>query len=260
MFTFCPDCNRQYRIRADQLSAAEGLVICGYCGRQFNAMQKLHDRPQKLPMPVPEFNITAPVTAPLPEHNPTLPKKISGTMVQMDEPQFDLSEALLEPVPAGRYKARSNAWRAGSLAMIMFIVLQASWFNRDFVLAAYPQLTPWVESLCIRYQCSLFRQRDLSAIRILNRDVRVHPKYVNTLLVNATMVNQSGQTWPYPMIQFTLFDTNGQMLGYREFTVAEYLDSSIDVKKGMTPNQPVHFVLEVTGTTQDAVSFEFRFL
>jgi len=50
------------------------------------------------------------------------------------------------------------------------------------------------------------------------------------------------------------------MLGYREFTMAEYLDRSIDVKKGMAPGQPVHFVLEVTGPTPDAVSFEFRFL
>ena len=178
----------------------------------------------------------------------------------MDEPQFDLSEALLEPVPAGRFKVRTNAWRAGALAMFLLFALQVSWFNRDDVLEAYPQLTPWVESLCARYQCSSFRQRDLSAIRILNRDVRVHPKYADTLLVNATMINQSGRTWPYPMIQFTLFDTNGQMLGYRELAVAEYLDSSIDVKKGMSPGQPVHFVLEVTGPTQDAVSFEFRFL
>ena len=269
MYTSCPDCNRQYRIRADQLTAAEGLVICGYCGRQFNALERLHDRPQKPLLQIPEINSPAPVTA-LPAHEPAVREKISGKMqggraelhaaVEMDEPRFNLSEALLEQAPAGWFKARSNAWQAGALAMILLFAFQFSWFNRDDVLEAYPQLTPWVESFCARYQCNLFRQRDLSAIRILNRDVRVHPQYANTLLVNATMTNQSGRTLPYPMIQFTLFDTNGQMLGYRELTVAEYLDRSIDVKKGMTSGQPVHFVLEVTGATQDAVSFEFRFL
>ena len=38
------------------------------------------------------------------------------------------------------------------------------------------------------------------------------------------------------------------------------LDSSIDIEQGMPVNSPVHFVLEVSGAAEDAVSFEFRFL
>jgi hypothetical protein len=50
------------------------------------------------------------------------------------------------------------------------------------------------------------------------------------------------------------------MLASRQFNPQEYLDNSIIMNKGMIPNQPVHFVLEVTGPAEGAVSFEFRFL
>ena len=269
MYTFCPDCNRQYRVRAVQLAAAHGLVICGYCGRQFNALARLHDRPQHLPLQIPD--VSTPAETVLAPTREGIKDDASAPMSTLDHfaimrpaahavPRIDVSEALLDTEPVSRDQSRTRAWSAGVLVMLTLLALQFVWFNRDDVLQAYPQLTPWVERFCERYHCNLVRQRDLAAIRILNRDVRLHPQYADTLLVNATMANQSGLVQPFPKIQFTLFDTNGQMLAYREFTVEEYLDRSIDVSKGMAPGQPVHFVFEVTGPTQDAVSFEFRFL
>ncbi|MCZ6803717.1 MAG: hypothetical protein O7D86_07265 [Proteobacteria bacterium] len=49
-------------------------------------------------------------------------------------------------------------------------------------------------------------------------------------------------------------------LGFREFVPDDYLDDSIEIDEGMPVGSPVHFVLEVTGSTAGAVSFEFRFL
>jgi hypothetical protein len=95
---------------------------------------------------------------------------------------------------------------------------------------------------------------------LLNRDVRLHPNYANTLLVNATMANQGDRAQPYPVIQFALFDTSGKVIAAREFAPQEYLDNSINLDQGMPVNQPVHFVLEIAGPAQGAVSFEFRFL
>jgi len=45
MFTNCPTCARQFRIRASQLATAEGFVQCGFCGKQFNALERLYDKP-----------------------------------------------------------------------------------------------------------------------------------------------------------------------------------------------------------------------
>jgi predicted Zn finger-like uncharacterized protein len=269
MYTFCPDCNRQYRIRSAQLTAAQGLVICGYCGRQFNALERLSDRPQKPPVQITPHHIPGPANE-RSTYAPALSEEVSGykldtktgpsTTVKRKEPHIDLSEALLDKGSDGGEKVRSNAWPAGVLAMLLLFAVQFSWFNRDEVLAAYPRLTPLAEELCVRYQCSLSRWNDFSSISLLNRDVREHPDYADMLLVNATMANQSGRTLPFPRIQLSLFDTNGQILAYREFNASEYLDHSIDVNKGMAPGQPVHLVLELAGPTRNAVSFEFRFL
>jgi len=43
MYTTCPACHRHYRIMAKQLSAAGGVVRCGFCGEQFNALTRLED-------------------------------------------------------------------------------------------------------------------------------------------------------------------------------------------------------------------------
>ena len=45
MFTVCPNCHRQFRIYAEHLAAAAGQVRCGFCHQQFNAIERLHDKP-----------------------------------------------------------------------------------------------------------------------------------------------------------------------------------------------------------------------
>ena len=47
MFTDCPYCERQFRIRAAQLGAADGWVRCGNCGETFYALERLSDTPLK---------------------------------------------------------------------------------------------------------------------------------------------------------------------------------------------------------------------
>ena len=95
---------------------------------------------------------------------------------------------------------------------------------------------------------------------MLNRDVRNHPLYEGSLLVNATMANKSETIQPFPLIQLALFNPGGDVIGYREFKPEEYLDDSINIPAGMMPESPIHFVLEVGGPTEGAVSFEFHFL
>ena len=57
-----------------------------------------------------------------------------------------------------------------------------------------------------------------------------------------------------------LYDTEGQISGYRIFKPLEYLDPSISIEDGMSVNAPVHIILELTGATDVAVSFEFNFI
>ena len=257
MYADCPSCRRQFIVRAQHLAAAAGEVRCGFCGHQFNALQRLRD-------------------APLPDLSP-LPRDEAG-----DEPQFDVpADASGAPPSRAAAAPRATAvlppawtpelvedeaapggplWTVAALLLLAAAALQVVWFHRDPVLLRLPQLMPLAARLCESVQCSVIRHRDLAAIRLLNRDVRLHPRYENFLLVNATMANESGELQPFPRVQLAVYDTKGNALAYNAFEPNEYLDKSIDVQQGMTPGTPVHFVLEVTGPTEGAVSFEFGFL
>lgn len=174
--------------------------------------------------------------------------------------EFPEPDELLEDIPVRQSRIVTFLWSSACFIGLITIFGQVAWFNRDRVLLEYPQFRPYVKQLCQELDCNVIRQRDASAIKLINRDVRLHPAYEDTLLVNATMKNELSIRQPYPRVQLTLFDTTGSILGYRNFLPTDYLDNSIDIDEGMPVSSPVHFVLEVSGPTSGAVSFEFRFL
>ncbi|MCG8324519.1 MAG: zinc-ribbon and DUF3426 domain-containing protein [Thiotrichales bacterium] len=299
VFTQCPDCLRQFRILAEQLTAADGEVKCGYCGSQFNALQTLRDQP------LAPAGIAAASEADTETGSPG-PAAAPGnkTPDDLEEPQFSLAvdaeeagPAVPEPAAAGAAAEQTAAaggtpaevihpppphyafpgdyleeqeqepgprsrlvWGLGCIGLMLLLVGQAGWFFRDRVLQQYPQLTPHVRQLCERLDCRVTRYQAIDGIRLVNRDVREHPRYANSLLVNATMINETAQHQPWPLIRLSLFDTQGQIIAWRQFRSQEYLDESIEQAAAMASNVPVHFVLEVTGSTEGAVSFEFDFL
>ena len=185
---------------------------------------------------------------------------IRKTEVSKKQYIFPEPEVLLEEPVIRRGWIPTLFWTTASFIALIAMVVQLAWFNRDEVLLRYPQLRPYVKEICQQFDCRIIRQRDPEAIKLVNRDVRLHPTYQDTLLVNATMKNELTVRQPYPRVQLTLFDTAGELLGYRNFLPNDYLDSSIDIDEGMPVDSPVHFVLEVSGPTAGAVSFEFRFL
>lgn len=161
---------------------------------------------------------------------------------------------------ARKGRRRTVLWTLGALLLLVVLAAQYAYFHRTVLVAEYPQARPLVTRLCKRLGCTLPVRRDLAAIHILNRDVREHPNFAGTLLVNATIVNDAAFAQPYPTLQLSLFDSNGTLLGLRRFKPSEYLDGSIDLAAGMPPHSPVHVVLEVAGASDAATSFEFRFL
>jgi predicted Zn finger-like uncharacterized protein len=181
---------------------------------------------------------------------------------EVRETHYDFPDAdeILSEEPKKRRWIPTLFWTSACFVGLIAITLQLAWFNRDLVSMKYPQVTPYIKQICNELDCRILRHRDTQAIKLVNRDVRLHPNYQDTLLVNATMNNELSVHQPYPRVQLTLFDTSGALLGHRKFIPSDYLDESIDLDEGMPINIPVHFVLEVSGPTAGAVSFEFRFL
>ncbi len=292
MITDCPSCSRQFRIYAWQLSAAKGTVQCGFCGEQFNALERLHDLPiatkQDLEdiaaldgeLEEPQFDIPgAEGNSDGVQYDPD----VSEPALEQDEPgdnaiDNESSETYFSEQQdtmladderaheiLGTHESQPSRWKIFFwfiAVTLLFIVAttQLVWFNRDRILSAYPEYLPYARKVCERFECKLVRARDIQSIVLLNRDVRDHPRYADTLLVNATMENQSEIIQPYPDLRLTLYNTEGQVTGYRIFKPLEYLDQSIIIEDGMPVKIPVHIILELTGSTSAAVSFEFNFI
>ena len=280
MFTDCPSCERLFHIRAWHLQAADGWVRCGNCGETFYSLDRLHDAPVKKPETDIQFkNVVAPEAQPevLGEEE----VRVAGPRIHLPDDETTLQEDAVEDIsvilqvsddvpadfPVGidfeDEKATGSPNRL-IWAGIVFILsaaalMQLAWFNRDRLLRDYPVLMPWAQTVCERFECNLIRFRDISGIKLLNRGVKLHPRYRDALLVDATIVNHARFAQPYPEIQLAIFDTRGQLISHRDFKPGDYLKPGADVISGMLPGIPVHFVLELAGTTQDAVSFEFRF-
>jgi len=187
-------------------------------------------------------------------------KALNERTDQQIEQTHELIADLLENEPVRKSRAATVLWSLGVILFMMIMVLQFAWFNRDAILARYPQHLPVAKQLCERLGCELIRDHSVASIVVLNRDVRDHPGFYNVLLVNVTIENQSTQVLPYPVILLSLFDTNGRISGYRQISPQEYLGENTVVEAGMRPSEPTHLVLEVTGSTDTAVSFEIGFL
>jgi predicted Zn finger-like uncharacterized protein len=160
----------------------------------------------------------------------------------------------------GRRGLSRALWK--SLAVLAFAAaaLQLAWIYRDRVTTLLPAAIPVVATLCDAIRCNAANGDDPQALRLLARDVREHPQYHEALLVNATMVNEAPAAEPFPVIELSLHDAAGNVLGARRFRPSEYLDESIAIDEGMPPDRPIYIVMELGGNAHAAVSFEFRFL
>lgn len=150
----------------------------------------------------------------------------------------------------------------GLLAILLFsatLLVQLAYFRSSQLLDRFPALQPLVERVCTKLPCRYSGPRDISQIKLVNRDIRAHPKVNNALLISATFINRAPFKQPYPDITITLSDLSGAMVAQRRFTPAEYLGRLNSPFLLMPSSKPVQIALEVIDPGKDAVNFEFTF-
>jgi predicted Zn finger-like uncharacterized protein len=150
----------------------------------------------------------------------------------------------------------------GILGILLFsasLFVQLAVFRSSQLLDRFPTLQPLVERICTSLPCRYSGPRDLSQIKLVNRDIRLHPKVKNALLISATFINRAPFKQPYPDITISLSDLSGSLVAQRRFTPAEYLGRLNSPFLLMPSGKPVQIALEVVDPGKDAVNFEFTF-
>ncbi len=295
MITHCQECDTYFRVSIEQLKTSQGNVKCGCCMTVFNAIESLLESsdgtlrsteqprtssfdeksygsallgPEASEEPVnidKEFQVSEIEFIPggdtedsvdigfVPDEDP-----FAVSVLVPDESGGSLFEETIHDENPTSNKRSGGIWVFASLLMIGMLAFQFFNFNPEMILVKFPQL----QSLCQFIDCPVEKEpfSDTSKINLISRDVREHPQFKDVLLVNATLANRAEDHLPFPKLQLDLFDKVGSLIGSRQFTPSEYLDSSVDLDGGMKPGLPVHIVLEVIATGEKTSSFEFKFL
>ncbi len=269
MLTQCPHCRTVFRVTATQIRVRDGRVRCGQCNSAFSALQVLLD--EKVLDTLVADGASATATAPQRAAAQAASAETSAAGEAMDDAAtraglraLPVNIGLLfdeEPVERQR-RRRTSGWLWAVLSGVTLLALagQIAWFQQLWLFDHVPAARPWFAKVCAYAGCELAQRRATRAFKHAARDVREHPRYEDTLLVNATLVNDADFKQPFPRLQLSLFDETGTMIGARRFDPTEYLDGSLNIDAGISPAIPVFIVLEIAGPTDEAVSFEFTFL
>lgn len=286
MLARCPGCATVFRVAPADLRAARGLVRCGVCFGVFDAVEALEDPAQPilraavveaLPDPPnttgvdPDRNPTEAFSAEPKRNSNKIPATRSAAVLgrggaadpdtgtgRVTTPALT-AHAMLLAGERPRPRARAG-WIALTALLTLCLLAQLAWFRGAELQRAYPGLQEPLAAVCAFVGCQLPGPRDPGAVRVMERDLREHPRYRDALLVNAIVVNQAAFAQPYPILELWLYDTDGAVVAGRRFEPREYLDRALDADTLMPAGQPLHVVLELVGPKRPPASFELRFL
>ncbi|GEM_PF-1831142 len=186
---------------------------------------------------------TAPPSSPTPTAQPTIPSPLSIMLETADE-------------ASPRHLLAGLVWGLGSLLLIITLGLQLVYLNRHGLIK-HEAWRPVLEQLCHYTSCTLPAQRDLTALAILERDIRSHEHYQGALTIHATVQNLAPFAQPYPIIEITMRGLDGKVVATRRFHPQEYI--SADPAKLFPPKAIVQLSLDIVDPDTTAVGFEFTF-
>lgn len=264
MYVECPRCEALFRITSQDLTRADGLVRCGQCLEVFNGLDRLR---ALQPDAEPEELDGAPDEHERTQLELTPPEQVvlaeAPSPGDQSDPDTELeSEVLRDPALAATDGGRRRGglvWGALNLLLILALGLQYVHAERR-ELYRYPELQPWLERMCALASCELPPRRDASRIELLNRNVYSHPNREGALMITATLVNTAPHPQPFPLVELTLSDLQGQIVALRRFRPAEYLSARETAPNPMEPGVPAALTLEIRDPGSHALAFEFDFL
>lgn len=246
MYTHCPECSTYFRITAEQLRAAQGKVRCSNCETVFSALENLEET-------LPAGKVTA-----NDEQAATTTKTTAKKEKKAKKPKKSKS-AKSEGRSGGMLKALFSIFLG--LGLMLVFISQYAYFERNTLVQRYPILQPYFEQACTlaHMECDFSLRKDYSKLSLEHKDIRVHPKVKQSLLINANLLNQANFVQPYPIVTLTFTDSQEKIVARRGFKPEEYLSNPAQAEAGLSPRESALLVLEVLDPGPDAINFTFDF-
>ena len=262
MYTRCPQCRTIFAVSDEQLEARGGVVRCGECHHVFRADRYLMDalpsssaarkggaRPSVTGHIVADEKSVSEPKRPGINSNKATAKKSSSPLPTLDELLWGKKRSRIRPI----------FWALGNLLVLAILVAQVIYFYST-QLAQYPELRPYIKKACNRLGCTIRPQIDAGLIELTQTRVSPHPKYIRVLRLRASLINRASFSQPFPLMEVTLSNHRGELVGRRTFRAEEYLKKSKDMPTEMIPNVIIRAELEFTTPNLRADGFEIRLI
>lgn len=257
MNTRCPRCRTTFAVSDAQLEARGGVVRCGHCGQVFRAD---HHRVRTLPA-TPRPAQEKPRRSRAQERETGLNPMLAGAGAQSAAPE-ERHLPTIEELLFGRARARTRTafWALGNLIAVAALLAQVIYFHANDIVNWRPVTRPYLESACAVLHCTVQARIDTGLIEITGSSVAPHPRYTNALLLRVTMINRADFAQPYPLMEVTITNHHGTVMGRRVFPPDAYLAGQTGLPTTMIPNLVVRARLEFTSPSKRADGYEIRLL
>ncbi len=244
ILTQCPHCRTVFRLDTLTLTGSAGRARCGVCDLAFNAIEQhvpeaLTDesyRAEHVPVaesldliePLAESDVTE--TAPLPSAVP---------VAAAPAPEFSFTQP-----PAHRHMLGLGLLNA---SLLILLVLQFTWNERDLLVLRWPAATPLVAQMCQWQGCRLQLPHDIEQLKLASTELAVDPSNSHVLHVHLSVQNLSSHTMALPDIAISLSGDDGQTLVRKNITTAQYLTQREHRSPGIAADTeyPIDLTLDI---------------
>ena len=150
-------------------------------------------------------------------------------------------------------------WVLVACILSLALIAQLGFYQRRALLA-HDDSRKALEFSCSLLQCRLPLREDLVRLKVLDSDVKPHPRTQGALLITASLRNEAAFAQNYPIVEVKLIDKSSRAVALRRFAPRSYLGDADAIAAGIAANASLPIVFEVIDPGANASGFEFSFL
>ena len=180
---------------------------------------------------------------------------LESNTTRAPEVEEELPEEFL---PYAKDEQRSRLATVLIWIALLTLPIQVLWFQFDSW-AKSPSMRPFYAAVCAGLGCELPVRIDVERIEAQNSVLRKHPERADGLIYDVLMINHAAYPQPFPLVELTMTNLDGNLVAGRRFQPEEYLAEEFHTQM-MAPRTPLHISLEMHDPGHAPLNYQIRFL
>ncbi|WP_373077786.1 zinc-ribbon and DUF3426 domain-containing protein [Zhongshania sp.] len=255
----CPQCSTRFRLKAQQLELAGGLVRCGVCMGIFNATTG-HEAPIISAAASAEAKESAVASISTEDSESHTQAPVADSPLDLIANLSTVNHDFEHHRP--RHQSRRWPWLIANFTALLLLAGQIALWQKPALFAspAGEYLRPLCPVHPLLCEDSAPEVRKLGDVVSTNLLIRKHPEAPNALIVDTILLNRSTEPSAFPALKLDFSDISGQTLASRVFRPQEYLAGELNALSDLASQQPVHIALEIVDPGSAAVNYQLQLL